>query len=99
MLKPFEPSVCCDLCGWSQEYPVSTGDLHLSSVYINISSHKNSYIQIIKIPSRSIKPEPECSTVSRFWNRNHGRLLVLITFVNLLIFAFLRFTGGVELHH
>lgn len=23
MLKPFEPSVCCDPCGWSQEYPVS----------------------------------------------------------------------------
>lgn len=23
-LKPYEPSVCCDPCGWSQEYPVST---------------------------------------------------------------------------
>lgn len=22
MLKPFEPSVCCAPCGWSQEYPV-----------------------------------------------------------------------------
>lgn len=23
-LKPFEPFVCCDPCGWSQEYPVSS---------------------------------------------------------------------------
>lgn len=28
MLKPFEPSVCCDPCGWSQEYPVSA-ELHI----------------------------------------------------------------------
>lgn len=34
MLKPFEPSVCCDLCGWSQEYPVRITTVHLSTVFI-----------------------------------------------------------------
>ena len=28
MLKPFEPSVCCDLCGWSQEYPVRAKNIY-----------------------------------------------------------------------
>lgn len=51
MLKPFEPSVCCDLCGWSQEYPVSSTAAHLSRF---TSHHTCSYIQINKVYSHQI---------------------------------------------
>lgn len=39
MLKPFEPSVCCDLCGWSQEYPVSITAVHRTYLFMTEATY------------------------------------------------------------